>query len=244
MGIDYIFSLPFNEAIKYLKKKVNIPTSRWDDLVKEEHNIGFMVAGAQDADLLDDLRRAVDSAVNEGTSIEAFRKSFDELVAKNGWTGWTGEGTAKGRAWRTRLIYDQNILSAYSAGRERQMADPELQKLMPLKVYRIGYASVHRPSHVALDGKALPVGDPFWDTCSPPNGFQCHCYTSLMNEEMALAAGVEILSSPPDFKPDPGFGYRPGENEVQHIYDALRKKESVLSPEIWARFSKFLDGIS
>ena len=26
------------------------------------------------------------------------------LVEKNGWHGWTGEGTAKGEAWRTRVL--------------------------------------------------------------------------------------------------------------------------------------------
>ena len=68
-----------------------------------------MVAGATKADLLADLAAAVDRAIVEGTGLEVFKRDFRGIVEKHGWHGWTGEGTAKGEAWRMRTIYRTNM---------------------------------------------------------------------------------------------------------------------------------------
>ena len=55
--------LPFSEAIDFFRDKVNVPTERWNDLWQEQHDIGFMVAGASKAELVQDLRDWVDKAI-------------------------------------------------------------------------------------------------------------------------------------------------------------------------------------
>lgn len=112
MAVKY-GSLPFKEQIAFWQGKDLVPTERWNDLTRAEHDIGFMVAGATKADLLADLHAAVDKAITKGTTLAEFRKDFDNLVAKNGWTGWRGEGSEAGRAWRTRVIYDTNLQASY-----------------------------------------------------------------------------------------------------------------------------------
>jgi hypothetical protein len=61
-----------------------------------------------EADLLADLAAAIDSAISTGASLGEFRKAFRQIVADRGWHGWTGEGSAAGQAWRTRIIYTTN----------------------------------------------------------------------------------------------------------------------------------------
>ena len=39
------FNLPFNEAISWFRGKLNIPTTKWDELAGEAHGKGFMSAG-------------------------------------------------------------------------------------------------------------------------------------------------------------------------------------------------------
>jgi len=97
-------SLEFAEQIQFFRQKIDLPTQRWFDLWQEAHDRAFVVAGAMQADLLADLHGAVLKGIAEGTTLETFRKDFKEIVARTGWTGWTGEGTAAGRAWRTRVI--------------------------------------------------------------------------------------------------------------------------------------------
>jgi hypothetical protein len=98
-------------------------------LLGAAHDDAFMVAGATKADLLTDLAAAVDKAIAEGRGIEDFRKDFRAIVAKNGWTGWTGEGSVKGEAWRVGVIYRTNAYTSYAAGRLRAAAGRRLPAL-------------------------------------------------------------------------------------------------------------------
>jgi hypothetical protein len=74
-------SLPFAEALAYLRAKLALPAKRWDDLLGATHDRAFVVAGAMQADLLAvldaELRRAMDAAqpvvVLSRESVEAHR---------------------------------------------------------------------------------------------------------------------------------------------------------------------------
>ena len=83
------FRKPFAEQVAAFRLRMAnlVPTTRWDDLVRGQHDRGFMVAGALKADLLADLAAAVDKAIAQGTTLEEFRRDFRAIVEKNGWHG-------------------------------------------------------------------------------------------------------------------------------------------------------------
>lgn len=192
-------SQPFDAQVRFFAGKDLVPTARWNDLWKEAHDTGFMVAGAMKADLLADLHAAVAKAINDGTTLETFRKHFDQIVAKHGWTGWRGEGTEAGRAWRTRLIYDTNLNASYQAGRWAQIQAGKATR--PYLEYRHSDLSVHpRPLHKSWNGKVIPVDDPWWRTHWPPNGWGCKCRAFALNERDLRRLG----KTKPDAAPDDG----------------------------------------
>lgn len=100
MNVD--FNSPFDEQLAFFRQKLNLPTARWDDILSAAHDRAFVVAGAAQADLLADLNRAVEKSIEQGMGLDEFRRDFKNAVQQNGWTGWTGEGTAGGEAWRTQ----------------------------------------------------------------------------------------------------------------------------------------------
>jgi uncharacterized protein with gpF-like domain len=163
-------NLPFDEAITLLRQKLNLPTATWDEIWEAEHMRAFSVAGAMRDDIVADFRDAVSKAIEDGVTIKDFRNDFDNIVAKYGWE-YVG-----GRNWRSRLIYETNIKTMYSAGRWRQMTDPEVVKLRPYMVYRHGDSDNPRPEHLSWDGLVLPADDPWWNTHYPPNGWGCSCF--------------------------------------------------------------------
>lgn len=57
----------FQEQIEFLRRKLNLPSESWRDIQRAAHDRAFMVAGAAKADLLADLRKAVDQAVQGGS---------------------------------------------------------------------------------------------------------------------------------------------------------------------------------
>ncbi|MBN2631556.1 MAG: phage head protein, partial [Rhodobacteraceae bacterium] len=109
-GIVGTFRRPFAEQVAAFRLRLGDlrPTATWMDVWQAEHDRAFMVAGALKADLLADLAGAVQRAIEDGTSLEQFRTDFREIVTRRGWHGWTGEGTKRGEAWRTKVIYKTN----------------------------------------------------------------------------------------------------------------------------------------
>ena len=233
-----VFRRPFDEQVAFFRGKLGnlVPTSRWDDLRREQHDRAFMVAGAAKADLLTDLAEAVDRAIADGESLEQFRARFFEIVQRHGWGDYTGSATAAGRAWRTRVIYRTNAATSYAAGRLAQLRE------FPLWVYKHGGSEDPRPQHLAWDGLTLPSDHPFWETHSPPNGWGCSCFLiGATTEEGARALGGSPGRELPggwndrDSKGrlpgiDQGWDYQPG-GTVADIVAALSGKLDLLPPQ-------------
>ncbi|HJW81957.1 MAG TPA: phage minor head protein [Acidiferrobacterales bacterium] len=223
-------SLAFAEQIAFFRQKLSLPTQAWTDIWEAQHDRAFVVAGAMKEDLLNDLRDAVDRVISEGITFETFKKDFLSVVSRNGWSGWTGEGTPAGEAWRARVIYDTNLRTSYAAGRLEQMK--AVADELPYWRYRHADGVEHpRPEHLAWDGLVLRSDDPFWSSHYPPNGWGCRCYVEALSPADLTALG----KAGPDVAPpiemqekivgangpsprrvltpkgiDPGFGYQPG----------------------------------
>ena len=223
------FNQPFAEQLEFFRRKLNLPTEAWDDIRRMAHDRAFIVAGAQGADLLEDLRGAVDEAIGRGTGLEAFRKNFKRIVAERGWTGWTGEGTKGGEAWRTKVIYQTNMATSYAAGRWKQLNDPALLKVLPYWQYRHNDSVITpRPLHVSWDGLTLPPDHPFWQTHFPPNGWGCQCRVTAVSKEKfmrAVAGGKGPANAPTGTEGiDKGFDYAPGANAARPLKDFIDQK--------------------
>lgn len=218
-------NLAFRAQIAFFRGKVNVPTAVWTDVWQAAHDQAFMVAGAAKADLLDDLRQAVTRAIEDGTTLAQFRKDFDALVERHGWTGWTGEGSARGRAWRTRVIYDTNLRTSYAAGRWEQL---QAKKDFAPYLEYVHDDSVRypRPHHQAWDGLILPIDDPWWQTHYPPNGWGCKCTVRALTRGQLERRGLSVdqaPASPTDPKTDApegidkGWAYAPGASRPRQL---------------------------
>lgn len=226
--------LDFEEQIAYLRQKLNLPTERWDDIWKSAHDRAFVVAGAMKADLIADIRTAVEEAINGGGGQHAFAKAFPKIVARHGWTGWTGEESAAGRAWRARTIYQTNMLTSYAAGRYRQLTHPDMLAMRPYWRYVHTDGVMHpRPMHQHWGAMRLTLrhDHPFWKTHFPPNGWGCHCYIEAVArpEEGDATEPPEGWNAidPKTGAPagiDYGWDYTPGANAARPLKDFIDQK--------------------
>lgn len=242
-------SLPFKEQIAFFRNKKNVLTERWTDLWEAEHDHGFMVAGANRIDLLTDLRAAVDKAIADGTGLEAFRRDFDQIVAKYGWQ-YTG-----GRNWRTRVIFETNLRTSYAAGRYAQLM--RLIKVRPYWRYRHSDSVQHpRPLHQAWNGLVIRATDTWWQTHYPPNGWGCQCTVEGLNDRDLKRLGKDGPDEPPPSgmqtvvvgkngpNPqtvetpagvDPGFGYAPGRSAYEQLAQGVLTKAEQLPADVAAK---------
>jgi hypothetical protein len=238
-------SLPFKEQIDYFKGKTNLPTRAWTDIYAAEHDWAFVVAGTTRRDLLADMRGAVEKAITTGGTLEQFRKDFDKIVSQH---GWEYKGS---RGWRTRTIFETNLRQSYNAGREAQMADPELRKRRPFGLYRHGDSANPRPQHLAWDGTVLPLDDAWWSTHSPQNGWGCKCKKFMVSERDVERQGLKVgpapaveyetrtigVTSPNGPRTvrvpvgiDPGFESAPGQSRLTTAVPPLRAFDPLPEP--------------
>ncbi len=213
---------PFDEAVSFFRDKVNLPTRHWDDLMRGMHARAFVVAGATRDALITDLRSAVDKAITKGTTLAEFRKDFSSIVEKHGWP-YKG-----GKNWRTRIIYETNLRTAYHAGRYKQMKDPDVVALRPYWQYRHGGSVNPRKQHLGWDGMVLSHDDPIWTTIYPPNGWGCSCSVRTLSKRELTRMGKTEPDKAPELEYrdwtdrdgkvhripkgiDPGWDYNVGE---------------------------------
>lgn len=223
MADPVVGAVPFEEAIAYFRQKVRLPTATWTDLWQGMHARAFVVAGAMKDDLLRDIQAAVMKGLEQGTTIDEFRKDFDKIVAAHGWS-YRG-----GRNWRTRVIFNTNLRMAHASGKWDQAQ--RLKRTRPFMRYVAIDDDRTRELHREWNGTVLPIDDPWWKTHYPPNGWNCRCtvqtlserdlkrYKLKVSDKAPPVATVDRDVNFPDGKRtiqvpagiDPGFGYNPGE---------------------------------
>jgi uncharacterized protein with gpF-like domain len=218
------FSSDPQEAIDFLKNKVDMPSATWTDLWEAEHSIAFTVAGAQSDALVSDFHDAINEAIANGETLDDFRKNFDQIVEDYGWD-YNGS-----RNWRSRVIFDTNMSTAYAAGRWDQIQ--AVKDTRPyLRYVHLERQAHPRPLHEAWDGTILAVDHPWWLTHYPPNGWFCHCTVQSLSDDDLDRYGWSVSDQAPDSPLvdatiktsdgsiqtvqvpegiDAGFAYRPG----------------------------------
>lgn len=211
------------DQISYLRDKLRLPTKTWTDIWGAMHARAFVVAGATSDALLADFHQAVTAAITEGKTLADFRKDFDRVVAAH---GWTHKGSA---GWRSKVIYQTNLRTAWSAGRWA-----EAQRVKADRPY-LRYVAVldtrTRPQHREWNGTLLSIDDDWWKTHMPPNGWNCRCTVQTLSARDIERWGLKVSAEAPAVEwtaerirsggetitvttpkgIDPGFAYNAGE---------------------------------
>ena len=196
--------LPFAQQSQFFRNKLALPSDRFDAILGDEHDHGFIVAGAMKADLVNDFKNVIQQTIDDGQSIGWFREQFDQIVAKHGWTGWKGQDTPAGVAWRTKVIYTTNLRTSHAAARYTQMTDPDVLKSRPYWRWVHRSEKYPRPQHVAWNGMVLRANDPWFLEHYPPCEWGCNCIIEAINERELQRLGK---SAPDAVPPDERYDY-------------------------------------
>ena len=221
--------LPMAEAQQFWKDKLPLSPGQFSRLSDEAKTRAFAVSGIAKGDELTTVFQALQKAIDQGTTLDDFKRDCAQIFAKRGWVGM--------RAWRVDNIFRTNIQTAYNVGRYRQMM--EVADARPFWQYSAINDSRTRPTHAALNGKVFPFDHPFWKTWYPPNGFRCRCGVVTLSAREMRRDGLQVETDDPTGKliepidpktgakmiarplmPDPSFASNPGETAWGGIVDA------------------------
>lgn len=196
VSLAYAIGLPPKDAISYLESKGLKITSNWHDVWHEAQAKAFTVTNVAKLDVLGDIRGALTQALAEGKGEKWFAKNLEPVLRAKGWWGKRTEqgadGTERvvrmGSPARLKLIYRQNVQTAYMAGRYKQMLENADNR--PWWRYRAVLDRRTRPSHAALDGQTFRYDDPFWVSFYPPIDWLCRCRVEALSDVGLAREGV------------------------------------------------------
>ena len=178
--LKYLIYLSPERAIKYLKDKGYKFSWNWYEIWQDSHKKSFTVAKAMREDILVDIRKAVEQSMQEGLTLQQFKKELEPKLKSKGWwgkvsvsDGETIETVQLGSVWRLKTIYRTNIQTSYMAGRYK--AQVENTDNRPYWQYVAVMDRKTRESHAQLNGRVFRYDDPFWNDFYPPNAWGCRC---------------------------------------------------------------------
>lgn len=200
----------------------SIERPAFETLKELNRNIHFFSA-AKVFNQTKDIRNFIFDDKGNVRSFSAFKKDADKIYERFN------------EAWQ-RTEFETTIAQAQSA---RQWQDiQEDKEILPLLKYQTAGDKDVRPEHAAWDNIVRPVDDKFWDTHTPPNGFNCRCIAIQLergkvsdlrgvkaNEEKLFANNpgkAELIFT------EKGIGQHPYFN-VGAKFESLKKKNFNLS---------------
>jgi len=189
------------DAIAFVKQKGFQISWNWFEVRDAAHVQAFTVAKAARLDILQDIRGALERALETGSTLATFKKNLTPILQAKGWWGKQiivdGAGEAEvaqlGSPRRLETIYRTNMQSAMMAGRYKQMLANV--RFAPYWMYVAVMDGRTRPSHAALNGRVFRWDDPIWQTLFPPNGYNCRCRVVALSERQMKRLGLVVSSS-------------------------------------------------
>lgn len=194
----------FEEALDFFRDKLSITKDDWLALTEAARQKAFTVAGVAQLDLIADVWKALDKAIDEGTTLADFKKDIGARL-EGAW-----KGTVENPAWRMETIFRTNVQSAYAAGRYAQATDPEVLGDRPYWLFDAVLDTRTTDVCRLCDGTILPADDPWWKNHLPPLHFNCRSTIITLSAEQAGEMGVSVTK--PKADPDEGFGAPPADD--------------------------------
>lgn len=128
------------------------------------------------------------------------------------------EQTANWTEAYAKMSFRTNLNTAVTAGRFRQVQDPDVRQVIPaFRFDSVGDGDT-RHNHDAADGLIFKVDNPVWNKIAPPLGYNCRCQVRYVGTpELRRLGRITAMGDvredklPPGAFPDKGFrhGGRP-----------------------------------
>ncbi|PHS34908.1 MAG: phage head morphogenesis protein [Alkaliphilus sp.] len=181
--------LKFEEAIEYFGEKLPVSPKEFYSLAEKYRASAFTVSGYSQVQVLNKFHGALLTAIEEGTTMEQFKKDMNKFLDEKGYTGITN--------FQADNIFRTNAQTAYSVGHYKQITDPTVVKLRPFWMYDAVDDRKTRLTHRAMDQKVYRADDPVWDVWYPPNGFKCRCGVVTLSERQVKQRNIKVEEGMP-----------------------------------------------
>jgi len=187
--LEEAFSKSPKAVLEYFKS-LGIVIKDEEKFLEEIEKDAFYITKVTKLDLLLDIKKEIEDAIENGTSFKDFKDNFRNILERRGYYDDTGKGINTN--WRINLIYKQNIIKSYSAGRYFQ--SQEYKNDFP---YYVNYSVLDKtttPACTYLNNKVVRIDDPKINLIYPPGHFRCRRIMIPVEYNFVISKGYEIVS--------------------------------------------------
>ncbi len=194
-AIEDIESMPFTEAVEYLKARTSISAEEYYQLSDRLKYKAFTVSRIADGDSVEKIKGRITKSLEEGGGLKEFlQMQKDEVLNK------IGLGNSNGAYWET--VFRAGSQSSYNTGRMISFeSDP------PIALQFIGIEDSRQTDIChSLSNVIRPYSDPFWDSRIPPLHFGCRSTIRGIYDETELP---NEYPQAPEIEAAKGWGFNP-----------------------------------
>ena len=132
VDLSYAIGLKPAQAIEYFQSKGYTIGFNWHEVEARAHATAFTVAGILRQDILQDVRAGLQDSLDNGLTLEQFRRQMTQKLTQKGWLADKAklvadeDGVLEGKQLtprRLRTIFETNMQSSYGAGRYAQQME-------------------------------------------------------------------------------------------------------------------------
>jgi len=192
---------PFGEAISWFRSKKILTPDAFRALDASAKRRAFTVARLANEELLGAVHAELARVLEQGGDLAEFKKFAEARLESAGWV--------PANKSHVELIFRNNVVGAHSAGRRRQMTQPEVLRALPIWQLRGVGDDRMRPRHRRVNGLAARASDPVFRHLWTPLGHNCRCRFTGRSEADAKRLGLELVSGAVfEAAEDPGWESR------------------------------------
>lgn len=199
-NLSVAFGLPPERAIEFFRSKGLQVASDWKQVAAATRAGAYSVAAVLKADVLQDIRGAMDKAMTGGQNYADFKRALRPLLASKGYLTKVAADPATGevlpgrgvRPWHLDTVFRTNTQSSYMAGRHKAQVENAARRGNWMYVAVIDGRT--RQAHRALNGRVFRWDDPVWSVAYPPNGYRCRCRVRALSDAEMQSERLELSS--------------------------------------------------
>ena len=187
--LEEAFSKSPKAVLEYFKS-LGVRIDDEEKFLDEVEKDAFYITKVVKLDLLLDIKKEIEDAIETGTSFKDFKDNFRNILQKQGYYDNSDKGLNTN--WRINLIYKQNIIKAYSAGRYEQSLN--YKDDFPFYLNYSVLDKTTTPACNYLNNKAVRIDDPKINLIYPPGHFRCRRIMIPVEYSYIESNGYQVVS--------------------------------------------------
>lgn len=178
-------------SVARIKNRVAVKDYYYDTLPKDIRALSFTVSNLETLRQVEMVKKSLERAIENGEDFKSWKDNLDTSVLKS-----LSDA-------RLETVYRTNVHTVYN---QSTRYNALTSNVTPYLMYTAVGDERTRPAHLELDGVTKRADSAFWNSHTPPLGFNCRCGVIPMTKEDAEAEGISKKANDKFPEAEEGFG--------------------------------------